>query len=164
MEKQLETIDRLDAKIGVLWSLLGAAVIWLLGVLARDQGPRPTNESITLWSIHINGAVWFYVFNLGLFLLVLSFLFALTAIFPRTYWTPANYSDMVGKAGLREEQLKARVLETVVKAYNRNGELILSKSRRLKAALLSASAGVVVVAICLSLLKLLNRPMILLGE
>ena len=58
-------------------------------------------------------------------------------------------------------------LESVVSVKSsraRNGELILSKSRRLKAALLSASAGVVVVAICLSLLKLLNRPMILLGE
>ncbi|HEV8672866.1 MAG TPA: hypothetical protein VGX21_02365 [Methylomirabilota bacterium] len=52
VEKQLETADRLDAKIGVLWGFLGAGLIWLLGSVAKgDLRLRPAAP------LFISGAV-----------------------------------------------------------------------------------------------------------
>ena len=120
VEKQLETIDKLDAKIGVLWGLLSAVIIWTLTGVAASQIQFP--DAAFPRNLPL------YVFSFGILVFVIGFGFAFAALLPKQYYLPVNYRAMVESVELEESVIKFRFTEGVLQAYLRNGMMISRKS------------------------------------
>lgn len=165
VEKQMEALDRLDAKVAVLWGLLGASIVWLLGALVGERVPWAGGRVLRIGGyLQIPPTAWFYLFHVGILLLILSFLCALVAMYPRRYYVPTNYAEMVSLANHSPQHVKLLTVDTVVQAYKVNGELMEAKTSRVKWALWFGSSGLLLVAVSLWCLRMLRDQPINLWE
>src|SRR4030095_5898016 len=112
VDRQFEAVDKLDAKIGVLWGLISAAIIWLL----KDVGGGSTTpiniEMLLNVSLATRGQlIALGFFGAGMIGFGIAFSFALAALYPRTVFIPVQLRSLVEGAERTANEIRYRYLE-----------------------------------------------------
>jgi hypothetical protein len=144
VERQLDRIDRLDAKVGTLWGLLGATIIWLLKASAGGELPALPR-----------GLYW--TFTIGVLFFTSGFILALLALVPRQYSFPVNYREMVNQGEKEANAIRYNFVSGILEAYEGNLELIKSKARLLQAALWLSAGGILLAGFALAAMTKLKQ-------
>jgi hypothetical protein len=153
VERQLEWIDRLDTKLGTLWALISGALVWSAGFAGSSAHFGGLVHLESRSSVLANRP-FLVLFAIAEMVLLAAFVYAVIALFPRRSSMPVHFESFLALANRAEDTIKAASLDTLRQAHCSNAEVINTKGRLLKSALVLASGAVILIVFALASLNL----------